>query len=139
MVRGGRETIVGVTRDALFGPLVMFGLGGVLVEALRDVVFRLAPLGATDAAEMVAGIRAAPVLAGIRGEPPADRAALAVVVRRAAQLAVDFPEIEEMDINPLLAFEHGVVAVDARFRIAESPSPSRPSGDQYNRPSVATP
>lgn len=118
MVRGGRETIAGVTRDRLFGPLVMFGLGGILVEALRDVVFRLAPLGARDAAEMVAGIRGAPILAGIRGEPPSDREALADAVRRAAQLAVDFPEIEEMDINPLLAFERGAVAVDARFRIA---------------------
>jgi len=120
MVKGGRETIAGATRDRLFGPLVMFGLGGVLVEALRDVVFRLTPLGPRDAAEMVAGIRGASILAGIRGEPPADRAALADAVRRAAQLAVDFPEIEEMDINPLLAFEHGVMAVDARFRIAES-------------------
>jgi len=120
MVKGGRETIAGVTRDRLFGPLVMFGLGGVLVEALRDVVFRLTPLGPRDAAEMVAEIRGASILAGIRGEPPADRTALADAVRRAAQLAVDFPEIEEMDINPLLAFEHGVMAVDARFRIAES-------------------
>lgn len=119
MVRGGRETIAGVTRDRLFGPLVMFGLGGILVEALRDVVFRVAPLGPLDAAEMVAGIRGAAILAGIRGEPPADRPALVDAVRRAAQLAVDFPEIEEMDINPLLAFEHGVVAVDARFRIVE--------------------
>jgi acetyltransferase len=122
MVRGGRETIAGVTRDRLFGPLVMFGLGGVLVEALRDVVFRLAPLGPRDAAEMVAGIRGAPILAGIRGEPPVDREALIDAVRRAAQLAVDFPEIEEMDINPLLAFEKGAVAVDARFRIADAPA-----------------
>ena len=120
MVMGGWETIAGVTRDRLFGPLVMFGLGGVLVEALRDVVIRLTPLGPRDAAEMVTGIRAASILAGIRGEPPTDRAALADAVRRVAQLAVDFPEIEEMDINPLLAFEHGVIAVDARFRIAES-------------------
>lgn len=118
MVRGGRETIAGVTRDRLFGPLVMFGLGGILVEALRDVVFRLAPLSATDAREMVAGIRGAAILSGLRGEPPADREALVDAVRRVAQLAVDFPEIEEMDVNPLLAFEKGAVAVDARFRIA---------------------
>jgi acetyltransferase len=120
MIRGGRETIAGVTRDRLFGPLVMFGLGGILVEALRDVVFRLAPLGTTDAAEMVAGIRGAAILSGIRGEPPADRTALVDAVRRVAQLAVDFPEIQEMDVNPLLAFERGAVAVDARFRIATS-------------------
>jgi acetyltransferase len=122
MVRGGREMIAGVTRDRLFGPLVMFGLGGVLVEVLRDVVFRLAPLSERDAADMVAGIRSAAILAGVRGEPPADRAALAEVVRRVAQLAVDFSEIEDMDVNPLLAFERGAVAVDARFRIAVSPA-----------------
>jgi len=118
MVRGGRETIAGVTRDRLFGPLVMFGLGGILVEALRDVVFRLAPLSTTDAREMVGGIRGAAILAGIRGEPPADRDALVDAVRRVAQLAVDFPEIEEMDVNPLLAFANGAVAVDARIRVA---------------------
>jgi acetyl coenzyme A synthetase (ADP forming)-like protein len=117
MVRGGRETIAGVTRDRLFGPLVMFGLGGILVEAVRDVVFRLAPLGTCDATDMVAGIRGAAILSGIRGEPPADRDALVDAVRRVAQLAVDFPEIEEMDVNPLLAFEHGATAVDARVRI----------------------
>ena len=118
MIRGGRETIAGVTRDRLFGPLVMFGLGGILVEALRDVVFRLAPLSATDAREMVAGIRGVAILEGVRGEPPADRDALVDAVRRVAQLAVDFPEIEEMDVNPLLAFENGAIAVDARFRVA---------------------
>ncbi|MDF2771590.1 MAG: succinyl-CoA synthetase subunit alpha, partial [Geminicoccaceae bacterium] len=118
MVRGGRETIAGVTRDRLFGPLVMFGLGGILVEALRDVVFRLAPLGTRDAKEMVAGIRGAAILKGVRGEPPADRDALVDAIRRVAQLAVDFPEIEEMDVNPLLAFERGTIAIDARFRIA---------------------
>jgi acetyltransferase len=123
MVRGGRETITGVTRDRLFGPLVMFGLGGILVEALRDVVFRLAPLGTRDAKEMVMGIRGAAILSGIRGEPPADREALVDAVRRVAQLAVDFPEIEEMDVNPLLAFERGAIAVDARFRIATAAHP----------------
>ena len=117
MVRGGRETIAGVTRDRLFGPLVMFGLGGILVEAVRDVVFRLAPLGTCDATDMVTGIRGAAILSGIRGEAPADRDALVDAVRRVAQLAVDFPEIEEMDVNPLLAFEHGATAVDARVRI----------------------
>ncbi|HEX6048681.1 MAG TPA: acetate--CoA ligase family protein, partial [Gemmatimonadaceae bacterium] len=118
MIRGGRETIAGVTRDRLFGPLVMFGLGGILVEALRDVVFRLAPLGTRDAQEMVTGIRGAAILKGLRGEPPADHDALVDAVRRVAQLAVDFPEIEEMDVNPLLAFERGAIAIDARFRVA---------------------
>jgi acetyltransferase len=128
MVKGGRETIAGVTRDRLFGPLVMFGLGGIYVEALRDVVFRLAPLGARDADEMVHGIRAARILEGMRGEPRADTHALAEAVRRVAQLAVDFPAIAEMDVNPLLAFEEGVLALDARFRLDESggETPTRP-------------
>jgi acetyltransferase len=117
MVSGGRETIVGVTRDRLFGPLVMFGLGGIFVEALRDVVFRLAPIGPRDAAAMVGGIRGARILSGMRGLPPSDTGALAESVRRVAQLAADFPEIAELDVNPLLAFETGVVAVDGRVRL----------------------
>jgi acetyltransferase len=117
MVEGGHETIAGVTHDPLFGPLVMFGLGGIYVEALRDVVFRVAPFDDAEAAAMVDGIRAAAILRGIRGRPAADRPALAAVLRRLSQLAADFPEIEEMDVNPLIAFESGAVAVDARVRI----------------------
>jgi len=117
MVRGGLETIVGVSHDRLFGPLVMFGLGGIYVEALRDVVFRVAPISALDAEDMLGGIRGTPILAGMRGRPGADRGALVDVLRRVSQLAVDFPEIEELDLNPLLAFEDRVVAVDARVRL----------------------
>jgi acetyl coenzyme A synthetase (ADP forming)-like protein len=115
---GGRETIVGMTRDDTFGPLIMFGLGGVLAEALRDVVFRIAPITAADARMMVNGIRGASILAGIRGMPPVHRLALQDVVRRVAQLAVDFPDIQEMDVNPVLAFEHSVVAADCRVVLA---------------------
>jgi len=115
---GGRETIVGMTRDATFGPLVMFGLGGILAEALHDVVFRIAPLSAADARTMVSGIRGASILAGVRGMPPVNRLALQDVLRRVAQLAVDFPEIQEMDVNPVLAFEHTVVAADCRVVLA---------------------
>jgi acyl-CoA synthetase (NDP forming) len=120
MVRGGFETIVGVSHDRLFGPLVMFGLGGIYVEALRDVVFRVAPISSLDAQDMLDGIRGTPILAGMRGRAGADRGALVDVLRRVSQLAVDFPDIEELDLNPLLAFEDRVVAVDARVRLGES-------------------
>jgi acetyltransferase len=122
MVQGGRETIVGMSRDANFGPLVMFGLGGVLVEALRDVVFRMAPVGRTDAREMMRGIRGAQVLDGVRGEPPVNARAVEDAICLVAQLAVDFPEIVELDVNPLLASARGALALDARVRIALSPA-----------------
>jgi acyl-CoA synthetase (NDP forming) len=118
MVRGGVETIVGVSRDRLFGPLVMFGLGGVYVEALRDVVFRVAPIGPLEARDMLDGIRGTQILAGMRGRPGANRDALVDVLRRVSQLAADFAEIEELDLNPVLAFADRVMAVDARVRLA---------------------
>ena len=121
-VAGGTETIVGVSRDPSFGPLVMFGLGGVFVEALRDVVFRLAPLDSTQAADMLAAIRGARVLEGIRGAPPSDRASLARAICAIAQLASDFPQIAELDVNPLLALPDGVLAVDARVRLSVAPT-----------------
>jgi acetyltransferase len=121
MMQGGFETIAGVTHDPLFGPVVMFGLGGIYVEALRDVVFRVAPFDDREAHAMVNGIRSAAILAGMRGRPPSDRAALAGVLRRLSQLATDFPEIDELDVNPLLAFEHGAVALDARVRVRRKP------------------
>ncbi|HET7789442.1 MAG TPA: acetate--CoA ligase family protein [Gemmatimonadales bacterium] len=119
LVRGGREMIAGMTRDPAFGPLVMFGLGGVYVEALGDAVFRLAPLGSLDAHDMVHGIRGVAILHGIRGQPAADIAALADVLLRISQLATDLPGVAELDINPLLAFPDGVRAVDARVLLAE--------------------
>ena len=117
MVTGGQEVIVGVKRDPTFGPLVMFGLGGVYVEALADVSFRLAPLAPADAWEMIAEVRSARLLTGLRGAPPADRAALADVIVRVGQLAADHPEIAELDINPLLVLAEGkgAMAVDARI------------------------
>ena len=119
MVRGGRELICGMTRDRLFGPLVMFGLGGVYVEALRDVTFRMAPVGDAEARDMVGGIRGASMLGAVRGQPAVDVAAIVSVLRRISQLAVDFPEIAELDVNPLLAFGDGVVAVDARVLLGD--------------------
>jgi len=114
MVKGGRETIAGMTRDPSFGPLVMFGLGGIFVEVLRDVVFRVAPITRRDAADMIAGLRGARLLGTVRGAPPADRTAIEDALLRLSLLAMDFPEIAELDVNPLLAFPDGAVAVDGR-------------------------
>lgn len=117
MIPLGRETIVGISRDAAFGPLLMFGLGGIYVEALRDVVFRIAPIHSLDAHDMVHAIRGLPLLEGVRGAAPVDFAALTDVLLRLSQLAVDHPEIKELDVNPLLAFPGGVTAVDARVLV----------------------
>jgi acetyl coenzyme A synthetase (ADP forming)-like protein len=119
MVTGGRELIAGVTRDPLFGPLVMFGLGGIYAEALRDVTFRIAPLSEHDANDMIEGIRARKIIEGMRGQAAVDRAALRDVLRRVSQLAIDIPQIQELDLNPLLGFDDGVVAVDARVRVTK--------------------
>jgi len=122
-VDGGVETIVGATRDASFGPLVMFGLGGVLVEALHDVVFRIAPLTTHDARAMLTGLRGAAVLDGVRGRPPVRKEALVNVIRRVSQLMEHFPTIAELDVNPLLAFADKVVAVDCRVVLAHHAQP----------------
>jgi len=120
MVTGGRELIVGMSRDPAFGPLLMFGLGGIYVEALRDVVFRVAPIQPLDAHDMVRSIRGVALLDGIRGAPAVDLAALTDVLLRVSQLTIDHPEITELDVNPLLAFSNGVTAVDARVIVAAS-------------------
>ena len=120
MVAGGRETIAGVTRDPSFGPLVMFGLGGIFVEVLRDVIFRVAPINRRDAADMIAGLRGAKLLDALRGAPPADRRAIEDVLLRLSLLAEDFPEIAELDVNPLLAFPDRAVAVDGRVLLGPS-------------------
>ena len=116
-VRKGREVLVGVSRDPQFGPLIAFGLGGIYVEALGDVAFRLAPVSRQEAAEQVRSIRAFPILRGVRGEPPADIAAAEEIILRVAQLVTDFPEIVEMDINPLVVYNQGegAIVLDARI------------------------
>ncbi|MBS3762262.1 MAG: acetate--CoA ligase family protein [Planctomycetes bacterium] len=120
MVKGGTEVIVGVNRDPQFGPLVMFGLGGIYVELLKDVAFRVAPLTRRDAREMIEEIQSARILRGFRGEAPRDVEALTDCILRISQLAVSYPQLAECDINPLVLFEEGqgAVALDARFRIA---------------------
>lgn len=120
-VSGGRELILGMNRDA-FGPLVMFGLGGVLVEVLRDVIFRIAPLARHDAEAMLDGIRGARMLGPVRGSPAVHRAALVEALLRVSQLVVDFPMIRELDVNPLMASADGVIAADARVLIEAGPA-----------------
>ena len=100
------------------GPLVMFGLGGVYVEILRDVVLRLCPLRDTDAHEMIHEVKSYRLLEGVRGEPARELSALADALQRVSQLSQRHPRITELDINPLLALERGAVAVDARIQVA---------------------
>ena len=120
MVDGGVETIVGMTRDPSFGPVVLFGLGGVTVELLRDVSLRVAPLTDTDADEMLREIRGFQLLEGYRGAPPVNQASLRDVLHRVSLLALENPEIGELDLNPVLAFpgEAPAVALDARLKLA---------------------
>ena len=103
MLAGGQEVIIGAVTDPAFGKLVAFGLGGVLVEVLKDITFRLAPATREDALSMLDGIQAAEMLKGVRGTEPVDREALATIVERVSQLVTDFPEISEVDLNPVFA------------------------------------
>jgi acetyltransferase len=117
MVRRGREILVGVSRDPQFGPLVAVGMGGIYVEVLRDVALRLAPISKQEVAAQIRSIRTFPLLRGVRGEPPADIDTIEEVVLRISQLVTDFPEIVEMDINPLVVHNQGegAIVVDARI------------------------
>lgn len=108
------EVIVGLTTDPQFGPVVMFGLGGVLVEVLQDVAFRVVPLTARDAREMIREVKGFALLQGYRGAPPADLAALESLLLKVSELAQRHPEIAELDLNPVFAYPNGAVAVDAR-------------------------
>ena len=116
--RAGTEVIVGMTKDPQFGPVLMVGLGGVLVEVLRDVAFRLVPLAPRDARDMLREIKGFPLLQGYRGAPPADLAALENVILKVSAFADTHPEVEEIDLNPIFAYPDGAVAADARVIIA---------------------
>lgn len=126
MVRGGVEAVIGMTRDSSFGPLLMFGLGGVQVEVLRDVVFRVHPLSDRDAAEMVGGIKGAALFDGYRGAPPSDVEAIQDILMRVSQMVGDHPDILEMDLNPVSVREHGqgCVVLDARIAVQAAPKPA---------------
>ena len=117
MASGGTETIVGLTRMPRVGALVMFGMGGIYVEVMKDVVLRLTPLLDTDAEEMIREVKMYRLLEGVRGEPPRDRTALSQAILRLSQLAERHPRIIEMDINPLIALEQGALAIDARIQV----------------------
>jgi acetyl coenzyme A synthetase (ADP forming)-like protein len=125
MIKGGQEVIIGAMTDDSFGKLVAFGMGGVLVEVLKDVTFRLAPATMDDAASMLDGIQAAEILKGVRGAKPVDREALQNLVVRVSQLVSDFPEISEMDLNPVFASENGAIAADVRIVLNFNQKPAR--------------
>jgi len=115
MVASGMEVIIGATKDPQFGSMVMFGLGGIFVEVLKDVTFRLPPISKSEALGMMSEIKGAPILRGVRGAKPVDAEAVAAVIEKASRLVQDFPEIAELDMNPVFAYEHGAVVVDARI------------------------
>jgi len=115
MIAGGREMIVGARRDATFGPVVMLGLGGIYVEVFDDVSLRVAPLTRFDAEEMIGQVRGSRLLRGLRGQAPADVDALADALLAASQLIVEHPEIQEVDVNPLVVLGKGALALDARI------------------------
>jgi acetyl coenzyme A synthetase (ADP forming)-like protein len=121
MLPKGKEIILGMTRDPAFGPLLMFGLGGIYTEALRDVSFRLAPIRANNAQEMIHSIRSYRLLEGVRGEPPSDLDAIAECLLRLSQMVTDHPEIKELDVNPLIVYPkgQGAIAADARIILSE--------------------
>ncbi|MEF8781567.1 MAG: acetate--CoA ligase family protein [Haloarculaceae archaeon] len=116
-LESGTETIVGMTRDPQFGPLVMFGLGGIFVEVMEDTTFRVAPVAEGEARGMLEEIQAAPLLRGARGRDPADTDAVVEVIQRLSQLVTEFPAITELDINPLVAGAEGATAVDLRLTL----------------------
>ncbi|WFO76099.1 acetate--CoA ligase family protein [Desulfurococcaceae archaeon MEX13E-LK6-19] len=110
----GLEVIVGGLRDSVFGPVVMFGLGGIFVEVLRDVSFRIAPISEEEAIEMMKEIKASKILEGYRNVPPVDKKALAKVIIAAAKLLEENPEVDSLDLNPVIAYQDGALVVDAR-------------------------
>jgi acetyl coenzyme A synthetase (ADP forming)-like protein len=125
MVGAGQEVIIGAVTDPSFGKLIAFGLGGVLVEVLKDVTFRLAPVTRDEAASMLDGIQAAEVLRGVRGAEPVHREALITLIERVSRLVDDFPQISEMDLNPVFASPSGAVAADVRIVMDFAPAEPR--------------
>ena len=114
MAKPGTEVIIGTTTDSQFGPVMMFGLGGIFVEVLKDVAFRVVPLEPRDARQIVREIRGYPVLEGVRGQPGADIDALERMVLQVSDFVAKHSEIAELDLNPVLAYPDGAIAVDAR-------------------------
>ena len=120
MARRGVEVILGMSKDPQFGPLLMFGLGGIMVEVLKDVAFRLVPLTRRDAKEMLCEIKAYPLLEGYRGREPTDITALEQTLLKLSDFVERYPEIRELDLNPVFSYKDGLVAVDARVILEPS-------------------
>jgi acetyl coenzyme A synthetase (ADP forming)-like protein len=123
MLKGGQEVLVGAVTDPSFGKMIAFALGGVLVEVMKDITFRLTPVSKKDALSMLDSIGAAEVLRGVRGAKGVDRAALADIICKVSKLVNDFPEILEVDLNPIFATEKGARAVDVRILVGDKPQP----------------
>ncbi len=115
MAPQGTEVIVGAIKDPQFGQTLMFGLGGIFVEILKDVTFKVAPITEAEAAEMIVGVRAYPLLNGYRNTPASDVKAIVNVLMSISKLVIDHPEIKELDLNPIMAYEKGTKTVDARI------------------------
>ncbi len=115
MAPSSTEVIVGSIKDPQFGPALMFGLGGVFVEVLKDVTFRIAPITETDAREMITEVKGYPILKGYRGQPPADINAIVEILMNTSRLVIDHMEIKELDLNPIMVYENGAKTVDARI------------------------
>jgi acetyl-CoA synthetase (ADP-forming) len=115
MAPSSTEVIVGAIKDPQFGPALMFGLGGVFVEVLRDVTFRIAPVAADEAREMIGEVKAYPLLKGYRGSPPADIDAIVKIILATSKLVMEHQEVKELDLNPIMVYEKGAKTVDARI------------------------
>jgi len=115
MAPSSTEVIVGSFKDSQFGPTLMFGLGGIFVEILKDVTFRIAPITETDAREMIAEVKGYPILKGYRGQPPADIDAIVKILMNTSRLVTDHMEIKELDLNPIMVYDKGAKTVDARI------------------------
>jgi len=132
MASSGLEVLIGMNRDPQFGPLVTFGLGGIYVETLRDVAFRIAPFSRAEAEEMIREIRARALLDGVRGEPAVDQESIVDTLLRIGQLVQDFPEIAELDINPYVVYERGEggLALDMRLVLINPDESARGASDE---------
>lgn len=115
MAPSSTEVIVGSIKDPQFGPALMFGLGGIFVEVLKDVTFRIAPITETDAREMITEVKGYPILKGYRGQPPADVDAIVKILMNTSRLIMDHMEIKELDLNPIMVYDKGAKTVDARI------------------------
>ncbi len=120
MARPGVEVIIGMSEDAQFGPVLMFGLGGILVEVLKDVSFRIVPVTRKDAGKMIREIKGYPLLQGYRGQEPADIPSLEQLIVKVSVLVEQYPQIKELDLNPVFAYQDSAVAVDARISLETS-------------------